>query len=114
MLLLSTYEIFSSRVKEKGLKLRISLPEDEVPVMQLDPERLEQVLAVLLDNAMAYTPAPGTIKLSLSVLGNKVRIAVEDSGPGVPDAEKKSIFHRFHRSEKARSDPVWPRPQYCF
>lgn len=105
MLLLSTYEIFSSRVKEKGLKLRISLPEDEVPVMQLDPERLEQVLAVLLDNAMAYTPAPGTIELSLSVLGNKVRIAVEDSGPGVPDAEKKSIFHRFHRSEKARSDP---------
>ncbi len=105
MLLLNTFEIFQPRARERGLTLRISLPEEEIPVIQLDPDRLEQALAVLLDNALSYTPAPGTIDLSLSRLGNRVRITVSDTGPGIPDGEKEKIFLRFHRCEKGRTDP---------
>ncbi len=105
MLLLSVYEIFASRVKEKGLKLCISLPEADVPSLEIDPERLEQVLGILMENAMAYTPAPGTIALSLSVMEKKIRLTVPDSGPGIPDEEKKRIFDRFYRRERGRSDP---------
>ena len=105
MLLLSVYEIFASRVKEKGLKLSISLPEADVPLLETDPERLEQVLGILLENAMAYTPAPGTIALSLFVMDKKIRLTVSDSGPGIPDEEKKRIFDRFYRRERGRSDP---------
>lgn len=104
MLLLSVYEIFASRVKEKGLNLCISLPEETVPEVSLDSERMEQVLGILIENAMSYTPAPGTIALSLSVEKNSVCFAVSDSGPGIPDEDKKKVFDRFYRKEKERSD----------
>ena len=104
MLLLSVYEIFASRVKEKRLKLSISLPEETVPEVSLDSERMEQVLGILIENAMSYTPAPGTIALSLSVEKNSVCFAVSDSGPGIPDEDKKRVFDRFYRKEKERSD----------
>ena len=104
MLLLSVYEIFVSRAKEKGLKLCISLPEETVPEISLDSERMEQVLGILLENAMSYTPAPGTIALSLSVEKNRVCFAVSDSGPGIPDEDKKRVFDRFYRKEPERSD----------
>lgn len=104
MLLLNVYEIFLPRAREKSLKLTIGLPEQDMPIMQLDPERMEQALGVLLDNAISYTPVQGKIQLNLTIRENRARVTVSDSGPGVPDAEKEKIFQRFHRSEKARTD----------
>jgi len=103
MLLLEAYENYLPLAKEKGLKLSLELPEQVGFSAQADRERLMQVLAVLLDNAMAYTPGPGQIRLGLSFGRNTARITVCDTGPGVPEEEKKRIFERFHRAEKARS-----------
>ncbi len=104
MLLLDAYESYLPLAKEKGLALSLHVPQEDIPAVQADRERLYQVLSILLDNALAYTPAPGCIQLALEQKKNKIRITVSDSGPGVPDNEKERIFERFHRGEKARSD----------
>ena len=103
MLLLTVYETYSPLAQEKGLALSLTLPERDVPVMQLDKDRITQVLSILLDNALVYTPAPGDIRLELGLGRNSARITVSDTGPGVPDSEKTRIFERFHRGEEARS-----------
>lgn len=104
MLLLMVYETYSPLAKEKGLALSLSLPETDVPALELDKDRMIQVLSILLDNALSYTPAPGRIRLGLQLGKNSLRVTVSDTGPGVPDSEKQRIFERFHRGEKARSD----------
>ena len=103
MLLLEVYEAHYPLAKEQGIELTLSLYEQNVPSMNLDRDRINQVLSILLDNARNHTPAPGKIELELTVHRNNVQIRVSDTGPGVPDNEKRRIFERFYRSEKSRS-----------
>ena len=103
MLLLEVYETHDPLMKEKGLDLTLSLYEQDIPAMQLDKDRITQVLSILLDNARNHTPVPGKIELELAVHRNRVQIRVSDTGPGVTDSERKRIFERFYRSEKSRS-----------
>ncbi|MFH9734048.1 sensor histidine kinase [Streptomyces sp. NPDC017260] len=71
--------------------------------LRLDPQRIRQVLDNLLTNAAVHTP-PGT-KVSVAVLGtaDAARVAVADTGPGIPVADRGRIFDRFYRVDKARS-----------
>lgn len=103
MLLLEVYEAHYPLAKEQGIGLTLSLYEQNVPSMNLDRDRINQVLSILLDNARNHTPAPGKIELELTVHRKNVQIRVSDTGPGVPDDEKRRIFERFYRSEKSRS-----------
>lgn len=102
MLALGAYEAFLPQAKEKGLRLILNLPEESVPEGCFDRDRIGQVLSILLSNAISYTPAPGTITLTLENRRNTIRFSVSDTGPGVPDEEKQRIFERFYRGEKAR------------
>ena len=103
MLLLEVYEAHYPLAKEQGIELTLSLYEQNVPSMNLDRDGINQVLSILLDNARYHTPTPGKIELELTVHRNNVQIHVSDTGPGVPDDEKRRIFERFYRSEKSRS-----------
>ena len=103
MLLLEVYEAHYPLAKEQGIELTLSLYEQNVPSMNLDRDGINQVLSILLDNARNHTPAPGKIELELTVHRKNVQIRVSDTGPGVPDNEKRRIFERFYRSEKSRS-----------
>lgn len=103
MLLLEVYEAQYPLAKEQGIGLTLSLYEQNVPSMNLDRDRINQVLSILLDNARNHTPASGKIKLELTVHRKNVQIRVSDTGPGVPDNDKRKIFERFYRSEKSRS-----------
>lgn len=103
MLLLEVYEAEYPLAKEQGIGLTLSLYEQNVPSMNLDRDRINQVLSILLDNARNHTPASGKIELELTVHRKNVQIRVSDTGPGVPDNEKRRIFERFYRSEKSRS-----------
>jgi signal transduction histidine kinase len=60
-------------------------------------EFLDRLTAVLLDNACKYTPASGTVRISAGFVGSRPTLTVEDSGPGVADADVAHIFDRFHR-----------------
>ncbi|NGQ94927.1 sensor histidine kinase [Brevibacillus sp. SYP-B805] len=76
-------------------------------VMQGDPERFKQLLYILLDNAIKYTPNGGEVKLSLAVESADkhpcLRIVVQDTGIGIPPEEQDRIFDRFYRVDKNRS-----------
>ncbi len=68
-----------------------------------DPDRIEQVLVILLDNAMRYTPEGGTITLRLRS-GEKFLISVEDNGCGIPEKDLPHIFERFYKVDKSRGE----------
>lgn len=103
MLLLECYETFAPQARERGLGLQLLLPE-ETPKIVADPDKISQALSILMDNALSYTPSHGKVTLGLQTVGRKLRFFVADTGPGVPEGEKKQIFERFHRSETARTD----------
>jgi two-component system, OmpR family, sensor kinase len=67
-----------------------------------DPDRLEQVLQNLAANALRHTPEAGTIELTAEPAGNRVRITMRDSGPGIADEHLAQIFDRFFKSDASR------------
>ena len=81
--------------------------ENAVPAgvgAQADPERLRQVLANLIDNAIKYGRADGHVIVRGRVLeGARVEFTVRDDGPGIPVEARERIFERFYRVDKARS-----------
>ena len=102
-LLMNSYEAFEPLAKEKSLSLSIHLPEHALPLCNADPERISQVISILLHNAISYTPEGGKIELSLSCQKSHFQISVRDNGIGISDEDKKRIFDRFYRAEKSRS-----------
>lgn len=68
-----------------------------------DPDRLRQVAANLLDNAVRHSPAGGTVRLEGIVTDGVVSISVVDEGPGIPPDEADRVFERFYRADPARS-----------
>src|SRR5829696_1156628 len=77
------------------------LPAREPVLANFDPERVEQAAAILLDNAVKYTPEGGVIQVSASRHDGRVRLEVSDTGMGVLPEETSHIFERFYRSEAA-------------
>ncbi|MFE0822900.1 sensor histidine kinase [Streptomyces sp. NPDC058794] len=71
--------------------------------LRMDPQRIRQVLDNLLTNAAVHTP-PGTrVSVTVAAADDRVAVAVADTGPGVPAADRERIFDRFYRVDKARS-----------
>lgn len=68
-----------------------------------DRDRLRQLFLNLLDNAIKYTPAGGTVRLSLSKTAERVDVVVSDTGVGIPEQDLPHIFDRFYRVDKART-----------
>jgi len=68
-----------------------------------DNMALRQLLNILLDNAVKYTPGPGSIHLSVEERGGKAVLQVVDSGIGIALEDQARIFERFYRADKARS-----------
>lgn len=68
-----------------------------------DENRLKQLLLILLDNALKYTPPGGQVTLSLQNWGNIAEITVSDTGEGLEQEHLAKIFERFYRVDKARS-----------
>ncbi len=103
-LLIETYEAFLPLFRQNDLNLVLTLQEDELPKIQGDKDRLKQILAILLDNALSYTPPGKKVTLHGFVSGSYLYIEVEDQGIGITDEEKKLVFDRFYRADKSRND----------
>ena len=88
-------EVAQARVPE-GLRLVLDAPAG-LPAIVADPDKLRQVLANLLDNAVKYSPDGGTVELEASRSGGRVRFRVSDEGLGIPPAEQDRIFEKFFR-----------------
>lgn len=78
---------------------------DPVPavVVDADADRIAQALRNLLSNAFAHTPRGGTVRLTALVDGDRLRLVVDDQGPGIPEDERARIFDRFTRLDGART-----------
>ncbi|MGA2354984.1 MAG: ATP-binding protein [Terriglobales bacterium] len=68
-----------------------------------DRRALQQLLSILLDNAVKYMPPPGVIELLLQVRSEMAVLTVRDSGIGIAEQDQSKIFERFYRVDKARS-----------
>jgi PAS domain S-box-containing protein len=74
---------------------------DEPLAAEADGEKLGQVLAHLLDNAVRYSPAGGTVTVAARRREDAVEVSVEDEGVGIPHAEQERIFRKFYRGDAA-------------
>jgi signal transduction histidine kinase len=92
-------ERFAAVAESRGITLQMSVGSGPLVIMG-SPEWLDRLLGVLLDNAFKYAPEGGVVAVSVGADGNRVRLVVEDSGPGIPDDERPKIFDRFHRAEE--------------
>jgi len=68
-----------------------------------DPEMIGRVVRNLVENARRHAGAAGTVRVSSAAVGGRLRVDVDDDGPGIPPAERERVFDRFHRSEAARA-----------
>jgi signal transduction histidine kinase len=93
-------ERFAAVAQARGLTLSVVV-DPASTMISAPPEWLDRLLGVLLDNACRYTPAPGTVAVSVGRRDGRVRLAVDDSGPGIPAAERAHIFDRFRRASDA-------------
>ena len=72
-------------------------------VVDADPDRLAQALRNLLRNAIEYTGPDGLVRFTGASSGDRVTLAVEDDGPGIPVGNRERVFDRFHRTDSART-----------
>jgi two-component system sensor histidine kinase TctE len=83
---------------DRALLGRIDLGADLQPATVVaDPSLLDDMLSNLVDNALKYTPAGGTVTVTTGERGGKAFVAVEDSGPGIPESERERVKQRFYR-----------------
>ncbi|MDQ0454417.1 sensor histidine kinase [Rhizobium paknamense] len=75
----------------------IGLEAEEEAVVIGDGTMLKEMLVNLVDNALRYTPAPGTVTVNVRRMQTAVLLTVEDSGPGIAEAERQQVFERFYR-----------------
>jgi signal transduction histidine kinase len=95
-------EKLAHRFAEKHQSLEVSVSDRPVHVKG-DPNRLEQVVANLLDNASKYTPESGSIWLGVAAEGDRGVVRVRDNGPGIPAPRHRSIFEPFTQGGAAGS-----------
>jgi two-component system, OmpR family, sensor kinase len=95
-LLRRALDIFTLRAEEKNVTLAARVTGDAV--VTGDPDRLEQLLGNLLDNAIKYAPPGGQVVAALWRNGQSASLSVTDNGPGIPDAQLPVVFERFYTS----------------
>ena len=78
--------------------------------LMADGDRLAQVLRNLVQNALQHGGPGGVVRVSATARGDRIRMAVDDDGPGIPPAERERVFDRFHRTDLSRTRRVgWQR-----
>jgi signal transduction histidine kinase len=96
-------ELFQPVAEDRGVELTAVLPA--ACGLSADRQRLQRVIANLLDNALKYTPRGGRVTVSVRDEASRVRLLVADTGVGILPAESRRIFERFYRSDRSRSEP---------
>jgi PAS domain S-box-containing protein len=85
----------------RDLDLYVDIPEEKLPTVPIDAHKIRAAMVIFLENAMFYTPEGGRVDVRLSQGEGVLRVEIEDTGIGVPEAEKDDIFTRFFRASNA-------------
>jgi signal transduction histidine kinase len=94
--------LFSAQAGEKEVRLHLDA-EPNLPEVMVDPQRFQQVIGNLIDNALRYTPEGSSIELRVKQIYHSVELTVSDEGQGIPEEELAHVFDRFWRGEKSRA-----------
>jgi signal transduction histidine kinase len=94
------YRQFKRLTEERGINLEIG---QAVGTAWGDAVRLRQVILILLDNALRYTPSGGTIRLEAYPQGDQILLTVTDTGSGIPPEHLPHVFDRFYMADSSRS-----------
>jgi signal transduction histidine kinase len=86
----------------KGLTLTFTPPKGSLPLIELDEDKIRQVIMNFIDNAIYYTKQ-GTVRVEMAADSKKVQLTVTDSGIGVPKAEQSHLFSKFYRAGNAQN-----------
>ncbi len=87
-----------SRAGDRRFSLNLS---PELGMRRVDPEKLVQLLVILLDNAVKFSPPESLIDIEASLYDGDLLVSVKDRGPGIPEPETRKIFERFYQLEDA-------------
>lgn len=102
-LLINLYEKFEIICHKKSIDLQIEMPEECLPPLFSDEDRLSQIISIFLDNAISYSPEHSSILMETSIKKNNLAIRIMDHGIGISEDDKKHIFDRFYRCDKSRT-----------
>jgi signal transduction histidine kinase len=98
------HECCASRAEQAGITLTVDAPPGPLMICA-DERQIRRVLDNLLDNALKFTPADGTVTLKLAETPGGVDLSVADTGIGIPDEDLPKLFSRFHRGRNAAAYP---------
>ena len=96
-----TADRFGAVAEARHQSLTVHEAATESAIVTVPPEWLDRLLGVLLDNACKYSPKGGAISVSVGGDSRRVRLTVDDSGPGIPPEQRSRVFDRFHRASEA-------------
>lgn len=94
-------EQFISQAEDKQIALELELP-DPMPKVFGNPDRVEQILVILIDNAMKYTPTGGTVCVRAVEKPEWLEVSVSDTGVGISTQDLPHVFERLYKVNKAR------------
>ncbi|MGE3274812.1 MAG: ATP-binding protein [Vicinamibacterales bacterium] len=94
-------ELYEDLAEDRGITIATDVPAGLA--VRADRDRLRQVLANLIDNAVKYTPDGGHITVDAEAAGGRVRLHVTDSGPGIPPHDLPRIWDRLYRGDRSRT-----------
>jgi signal transduction histidine kinase len=93
----SLVAFFSPMTEQKLIKVNLNIADD-IPLVQTDSGKVQQVLYNLLSNAVKFTPEKGKITISADMLDDlNVRISISDTGPGIAEENQDKIFEKFRQ-----------------
>ena len=84
---------------ESEITLRVEVPSNGLPGVDVDPIKLRRVLLNLLENAIKYSPGGGPVVLRVEAENGRLRLRVRDEGLGIPRGEQERIFEKFYRAD---------------
>ena len=96
-------ERYAHIAQEHGLQFEMNADFEKCPAVVTNADRVEQLLVILLDNAMKYTPEGGCVSVGASWTEKKVTLTVRDTGVGIDAADLPYVFDRFYKVDKAHS-----------
>lgn len=93
---------FEGSAAEQGVTITMDV-DSTLPLIEIDRERMTQVLTNLMSNALRYSPRGSTITLSARRMGEAIELSVQDQGVGIAVDQVDAIFERFYRADESRS-----------
>ena len=102
--LMNTAQRYYSLADDSGITLIVNSAVEHCPDAIGNPDRVEQVLIILLDNAIKFTSDSGTVELGVTVEESLIRVWVQDSGEGIQPDDLPYVFDRFYKADRSHSE----------